>query len=99
MKKIIQYYGLLVSNKFLFLALDSFESSHPIEVPVSNPSEIDEIFDLISYNKGSSVIRMLFNWIGEDAFKKGMNKYLLQNAFGNAKTEDLWMALEFGAEG
>lgn len=42
---------------------------------------------------------MLFNWIGEDAFKKGMNKYLEQNAFGNAKTEDLWMALEFGAEG
>ena len=31
---------------------------------VGHPSEVDEIFDNISYNKGASVIRMLYNWIG-----------------------------------
>lgn len=45
--------------------LDSFADSHPIEVPVDNPSEIDSIYDDISYNKGASIIRMLFHWLGE----------------------------------
>eukprot|EP00092_Neocalanus_flemingeri_P099477 GFUD01126891.1.p1 GENE.GFUD01126891.1~~GFUD01126891.1.p1 ORF type:complete len:365 (-),score=74.13 GFUD01126891.1:348-1373(-) len=45
------------------LMLDSLDSSHPIEVDVGHPSEVDEIFDNISYNKGASVIRMLYDWI------------------------------------
>ena len=48
------------------LELDALKSSHPIEVEVGHPSEVDEIFDAISYNKGASVIRMLYNWIGKD---------------------------------
>mgnify|MGYP003730288733 CR=1 FL=1 len=52
------------------------DSSHAIEVPVGHPSEIDEIFDAISYCKGASVIRMLYNWIGDSNFKKGMKNYL-----------------------
>jgi len=34
-------------------------------VAVGHPSEIDEIFDVISYSKGASVIRMLHNFIGD----------------------------------
>ena len=48
------------------LDLDALHNSHPIEVPVGHPSEIDEIFDDISYNKGASVIRMLHQFIGDD---------------------------------
>lgn len=36
------------------------------QVPVGHPSEIDEIFDDISYNKGASVIRMLHKYIGDE---------------------------------
>ena len=36
------------------LELDALDSSHPIEVEVGHPSEVDEIFDNISYNKGES---------------------------------------------
>jgi len=39
---------------------------------VKNSSQIDEIFDTISYAKGASIIRMLHSFIGEEAFKKGM---------------------------
>ena len=35
------------------LELDALENSHPIEVEVGHPSEVDEIFDNISYNKVS----------------------------------------------
>ncbi|KAH8375652.1 hypothetical protein KR200_004180 [Drosophila serrata] len=76
------------------LELDSLKNSHPIEVPVGHPSEIDEIFDEISYNKGASVIRMLHDYIGEDDFRKGMNIYLTRHQYGNTCTEDLWTALQ-----
>lgn len=48
-------------------------------MPVGHPSEIDEIFDDISYNKGASVIRMLHRYIGDDDFRKGMNIYLTRH--------------------
>ncbi|KAF6202747.1 hypothetical protein GE061_003149 [Apolygus lucorum] len=84
-----------VSDIFIkALELDCLKNSHPIEVPVGHPSEIDEIFDDISYNKGASVIRMLHRYIGDDDFKKGMNLYLTRHQYKNTFTEDLWAALE-----
>ncbi len=51
------------------------------QVPVGHPSEVDEIFDKISYDKGASVIRMLYNWIGSESFKRGMSKYLTKYSY------------------
>ncbi|XP_041374476.1 puromycin-sensitive aminopeptidase-like [Gigantopelta aegis] len=76
------------------LELDALHNSHPIEVPVGHPSEVDEIFDAISYSKGSSVIRMLHDYIGDKDFRSGMNAYLTKHQYKNAWTEDLWSALE-----
>ncbi|XP_031826671.1 puromycin-sensitive aminopeptidase isoform X2 [Nomia melanderi] len=76
------------------LELDALKNSHPIEVPVGHPSEIDEIFDEISYNKGACVIRMLHAYIGDDDFRKGMYLYLKMHSYANAETGDLWDALE-----
>jgi len=75
------------------LELDSLKNSHPIQVVVGHPSTISSIFDAISYDKGSSVIRMLNNYLGDQDFKKGMNLYLTRHQYGNAETEDLWAAL------
>jgi len=75
------------------LELDSLRSSHPIEVPVGPPSEVDEIFDAISYSKGATAIRMLHNYIGDDAFRTGLHNYLEKFKYKNALTEDLWEAL------
>lgn len=72
------------------LYLDSLSNSHPISVPVHNPNEINEIFDTISYSKGSSIIRMLKNYLGEDVFKRGLTSYLKKYQYSNAATEDLW---------
>ncbi|KAI2583666.1 aminopeptidase puromycin sensitive, partial [Homo sapiens] len=66
--------------------LDALDNSHPIEVSVGHPSEVDEIFDAISYSKGASVIRMLHDYIGDKDFKKGMNMYLTKFQQKNAAT-------------
>lgn len=66
--------------------LDSLRSSHPIEVPVKDALEIDQIFDAISYLKGSSVIRMLSNHLSVDVFLKGVTDYLKTHAYGKFNT-------------
>ncbi|KAF7887067.1 uncharacterized protein EAF02_003714 [Botrytis sinoallii] len=73
--------------------LDSLRSSHPIEVPVKDALDVDQIFDHISYLKGSSVIRMLATHLGQKTFLKGVSDYLKAHAYGNATTQDLWSAL------
>ncbi|KAJ1135460.1 hypothetical protein NDU88_001899 [Pleurodeles waltl] len=74
--------------------LDALDNSHPIEVSVGHPSEVDEIFDAISYSKGASVIRMLHDYIGDEDFREGMHLYLTTFQHKNAATEDLWTCLE-----
>jgi len=67
--------------------------SHPIEVPVYDGLEVDQIFDHISYLKGSSVIRMLSSHLGEKVFLQGVADYLKAHQYSNATTNDLWSAL------
>lgn len=75
------------------LELDALVSSHPIYIPVNHPSEIDEIFDSISYSKGGSVLRMLENFLTTPVFLKGLTSYLRKYSYGNANTKDLFTAL------
>ncbi|OJJ44518.1 hypothetical protein ASPZODRAFT_70994 [Penicilliopsis zonata CBS 506.65] len=75
------------------LSLDSLRSSHPIEVPVKRADEINQIFDAISYSKGSSVLRMISKYMGEDVFIQGVRNYIHKHAYGNTQTGDLWAAL------
>ncbi len=60
---------------------------------LGHPAEINEIFDAISYLKGSSVIRMLHDYIGDDAFRKGLHNYLTEYSYKNTVTENLWSHL------
>lgn len=75
------------------LSLDARRSSHPIEVDCSDPNQIGEIFDAISYSKGASVLRMLKGVVGDDKFFKGVSLYLNKHLYGNAKTSDLWAGI------
>lgn len=77
-------------------SLDSLRSSHPVEVVVRDPNEVDQIFDAISYNKGGSVLRMLERAVGEPAFQAGVRRFLERNAYASATTDDLWSALGEG---
>ena len=52
------------------------------------------MFDLLTYEKGASVLRMLEQHIGPDVFRDGVRSYLKAHAYGNTVTTDLWDALE-----
>jgi len=76
------------------MARDSLRNTHPIKVAVKSPSEIEQIFDEISYGKGATILRMIEAYMGTDDFRKGIKSYLTRYKFSNATGKDLWSSLE-----
>lgn len=54
----------------------------------------EDMFDVVSYQKGGLILNMLRNYLGDAAFFKGLNIYLKTNAFKNAEVQQLRLALE-----
>ncbi len=73
---------------------DQYVSTHPINVIVNEPAEIDEIFDRISYEKGGSLLAMLEDYAGKEPFRKGLHNYLKRHSYSNATKHDLWNSIE-----
>ena len=73
---------------------DALRSTRPIEFEVVTAAEAEAMFDILTYEKGCSVLRMLEQYLGPEVFRTGIRNYLRDNAFGNTETTDLWDALE-----
>ncbi|HUA95098.1 MAG TPA: M1 family metallopeptidase [Acidimicrobiales bacterium] len=76
------------------LAVDGLHTTRPIEYPVGSPEEADGMFDVLTYQKGGSVLRMLEQYLGPEVFRDGVRRYLTEHAYANTVTSDLWQALE-----
>ena len=75
------------------LTLDGLHSTRPIEFPVTSPRDADAMFDVLTYEKGASVLRMLEQYLGAEVFRTGVRDYLETHKLANADTGDLWAAL------
>ena len=73
---------------------DSLTSTRPIEYPVISPADAEGMFDILTYEKGAAVVRMLEQYLGEDQFRAGIRQYLAEHAYGTTETTDLWDAIE-----
>lgn len=76
------------------LATDGLRNTRPIEYRVGRPVEAEDMFDIITYEKGASVLRMLERYLGAPQFRQGLSHYLDKHRLGNTVTTDLWDALE-----
>jgi len=74
-------------------SVDGLMSTRPIEYEVQAPKDADAMFDVLTYEKGASVLRMLEQYIGPTVFRDGVRQYLRTHAYGNADTKDLWTAI------
>lgn len=54
----------------------------------------EDMFDAHSYNKGGSILHMLRNYMGDDAFFAALTKYLKDNSFKTGEAHQLRLALE-----
>jgi puromycin-sensitive aminopeptidase len=73
---------------------DALAATRPIEYPVVSPADADGMFDVLTYEKGASVVRMLEQHLGPDRFRDGIRRYMARHQYGNTETSDLWDALE-----
>ena len=76
------------------LGIDGLFSTRPIEFHVARPEEAEGMFDVLTYQKGAGVLRMLERYLGAEPFREGIRLYLRTHSYGNAETTDLWDAIE-----
>jgi puromycin-sensitive aminopeptidase len=76
------------------MIVDGLKSTRPIEYEVRRPEECNGMFDVLTYEKGASVLRQLEQYLEEPVFQKGISLYLDRHQFANTETSDLWAALE-----
>ena len=79
-------------------SVDSLKASRPVEFEVKTPEEAEEMFDVLTYQKGSTVLRMFETFIGEDEFKQGVQNYLKKFEYKNTHSSDLWDELTKSSE-
>ena len=79
-------------------SVDSLKASRPVEFEVKTPEEAEEMFDVLTYQKGSTVLRMFETFIGEDEFKQGVQNYLKKFKYKNTHSSDLWDELTKSSE-
>ena len=84
-------FGLERSAAF---TVDALSTTRPIEFEVHTPADAEGMFDVLTYEKGASVLRMLEQFLGEDTFRDGIRSYLTAHSYANTVTHDLWDALE-----
>jgi puromycin-sensitive aminopeptidase len=73
---------------------DALTSTRPIEYPVISPADAEGMFDILTYEKGAAVVRMLEAYLEPEVFRAGIRSYLSTHAYGNTETTDLWDAIE-----
>jgi puromycin-sensitive aminopeptidase len=76
------------------MATDGLATTRPVEFPVARPEEAEAMFDVLTYQKGAAVLRMLERYLGAERFREGIRHYLSAHEHGNAETTDLWDAIE-----
>ncbi|MDA8298122.1 MAG: M1 family aminopeptidase [Actinomycetota bacterium] len=79
------------------LGTDALHATRPIEYPVRRPEDAAAMFDVLTYEKGASVLWMVEQFLGRERFQAGVRAYLRQHAYGNTKNTDLWDALAAAA--
>src|SRR5438552_11297943 len=72
---------------------DARATTHSIQQKIETEAEANSAFDDITYKKGQSFLRMLESFLGEEAFRDGIRRYIQAHQYSNSTTADLWNAL------
>jgi puromycin-sensitive aminopeptidase len=81
-------------ERSLAFETDSLDSTRPVEYEVRSPAEADGMFDVLTYQKGGALLRMLEQYLGPERFRAGVKHYLRTHSYANTETNDLWDAIE-----
>ncbi len=85
------FFGLERSVAF---ETDSLGATRSVEYEVQSPADCEGMFDVLTYQKGGALLRMLEQYLGAERFREGVSHYLRTHAYANTETSDLWDAIE-----
>lgn len=86
-----------VAQRESAMGMDSLATTHPVVQHVTTVDQASQAFDAITYQKGSAVISMLEGYVGPDAWRTGVRRYIKAHAYGNTVSDDLWREIEKAA--
>jgi aminopeptidase N len=79
------------------MARDALATTHPVVQRIETVEQASQAFDSITYKKGEAVIRMLEGYVGEDAWRTGVRRYIRKYTHKNTVSDDLWREIEAAA--
>lgn len=86
-------YQQFIAQRWLAVMQDDAVSfSHPVNMQLTRNDQLLSIFDTITYSKGSSLLRMMANFMSDETFNKGVTRYLEHHLYSTAQQTDLWRA-------
>ncbi len=74
--------------------VDSLAATRSVEYEVRSPQDCEGMFDVLTYQKGGSLLRMLEQYLTTPRFRAGVRHYLDAHAYENTETSDLWDSIE-----
>ncbi|MDB5692649.1 MAG: family peptidase [Alphaproteobacteria bacterium] len=87
----------IVDGREAAMRLDSVATTHPIVQHLTTVDQISQAFDSITYQKGEAVLTMMEDYVGADAWRRGVQAYIRAHRLSNTQTDDLWTAVERAA--
>ncbi len=84
----------LLSSRAQAFQSDALAAARAVRQPVRRLVDAETSFDALTYTKGANILTMLEQWLGEEAFREGIRRYLDDHAWRNATAEDLFTALQ-----
>ncbi|MCB9677587.1 MAG: M1 family metallopeptidase [Alphaproteobacteria bacterium] len=81
-----------VRRAFRAMSADGRATMRPVRTVV-DPANVYNTTNGLAYPKGQAVLGATEQWIGEEAFRKGIRSYMDAHRFGNATAADLFAAL------
>lgn len=87
----------LVATREAAMARDAVVTTHPVVQHITTVDQMSQAFDTITYQKGEAVITMLEDYVGSEAWRRGIQAYIRAHRLSNAQSDDLWAAMEAAA--
>ena len=89
-------YGKLNASMHLFDANEAYLNGQNSDKHLVrfNYEDKEDMFDLVSYNKGGTILHMLRNYLGDKAFFEGLRAYLTEFKYKSAEVHQLRLIFE-----
>ena len=85
---------IFLFDKSWGLKTDQFSTTHPIAADCETTEDAENIFDGISYGKGSAFLKQLVAFLSEETFRKGLKTYFSKYAWKNTELVDFISELQ-----